>query len=424
MEKISLQEIVAMNYGENVPFPESLDDIYCTIQSFSSEEDTKLINIGKSKEGRDISCLKIGSGKKIVLADARFEHPHEYHGTPSLLRLAELLAKEKLWKCFDSTFYILPAASPDGVVRNTWVKRGAGVVEYLKARIDRTSSSFSPAFNGFTNPSDELKQYIRFYEEIKPNYYFSLHGDSVTEKNCMILHNSYQDVQKEIEKVRKIWNAKKHLIIKMAKNNKPSVEAMTMICDGILTFDKMALEELNKKLVAAGYPKYVSKEESFADKFGTKSFTLEASYSQELSEDLIKITPRKIISNVNKRLTRLKHRARNADIAKMIDDYLEKDISASYLTEWMNIKDVDKAKKTEAKDATCIKYFCNLWAFDFESKIIKALGKENKRLAKSYKAKLYQIAEGFPTKVYKKFYQESAEEKTDWIISTMLAILA
>ena len=85
-----------------------------------------LREIGKSREGRTIYCLKIGEGKENALLFG-FPHPNEPIGSMSLEFLSHFLAENpEPTKETGYTWYLIKAIDIDGAILNEGWFKGDG----------------------------------------------------------------------------------------------------------------------------------------------------------------------------------------------------------------------------------------------------------------------------------------------------------
>ena len=144
----------------------------------------EITEAGKSKEGRPIYCLKIGSGSQNALLYGT-PHPNEPIGTMMLDALTEILATDKqLLEEMDYTWYIIKSCDVDGLTKNEgWLKGPFTITNYQH-------HFFRPAFDQqvewsfpvdykryhFNRPTPETQCLMRLVDEIHPKFIYSLHN--------------------------------------------------------------------------------------------------------------------------------------------------------------------------------------------------------------------------------------------------------
>lgn len=144
----------------------------------------QVFNIGKSREGRNIDCIKIGRGEKVGLMFA-CPHPNEPIGAMMLEYFTEALCKDgKFLNDLDYTWYIIKCVDPDGLKLNEkWLKGPFSITNYAR-------NFFRPAGNvqvewsfpmkhknyNFNRPLPETRALMSLIEEIKPDFIYSLHN--------------------------------------------------------------------------------------------------------------------------------------------------------------------------------------------------------------------------------------------------------
>lgn len=143
-----------------------------------------IFEMGKTKDGHPLLCLKIGSGSKNALMFG-CPHPNEPIGTMMLEYLTENLAKNKALRDeLDYTWYVVKAWDADGLRLNEkWLKGPYTIYNYSR-------NFFRPAGHrqvDWTFPVDykelhfhdsipETKAMMALIDEIKPAFIYSLHA--------------------------------------------------------------------------------------------------------------------------------------------------------------------------------------------------------------------------------------------------------
>lgn len=149
-------------------------------------ENVKLKEIGKSREGREIYCLKIGDGRKNALLYA-FPHPNEPIGSMSLEFLSYFLAENPdFTKKTGFTWYLIKAIEIDGVILNEgWFKGEFSPIKYAKnyyrpAPFDQIDWSFPVKYKklSFNSPLPETRVLMELISNLKPKFMSSLHNSS------------------------------------------------------------------------------------------------------------------------------------------------------------------------------------------------------------------------------------------------------
>lgn len=147
-------------------------------------DSVELTEIGRSREGRPISSLKIGEGKKIALLFA-FPHPNEPIGSLTIEFLSRDLAENpEITKDFGYTWYLIKAIDPDGAALNEgWFKGEFDPIKYTRhyyrpAPHEQIEWTFPVKYKKleFTKPPSETQALIHLINKIKPTFMYSLHN--------------------------------------------------------------------------------------------------------------------------------------------------------------------------------------------------------------------------------------------------------
>lgn len=170
----------------------------------------EVFEIGKSREGRNIDCIKIGKGKKVGLMFA-CPHPNEPIGAMMLEYFTQASCQDQLFlDDLDYTWYIVKCIDPDGLKLNeNWLKGPFSITNYIK-------NFFRPAGNvqvewsfpmkyknyNFDKPLPETLALMSLIEKIKPDFVYSLHNAG--------FGGVFWYINKEIPK---IWNDLKNTTI-------------------------------------------------------------------------------------------------------------------------------------------------------------------------------------------------------------------
>ncbi len=180
---MDLQEILSQipNYKEFMTIAELDGSSKKLAQSFHHVD---LKEIGKSRGGRTIFCLKIGEGKKNALLFA-FPHPNEPIGSMSLEFLSQFLAKNpEFTKKTGYTWYLIKAIDIDGAILNEgWFKGEFNPLKYAKnyyrpAGYEQIEWSFPTKYKKleFKTPPSETQALMSLMKKLKPKFMYSLHN--------------------------------------------------------------------------------------------------------------------------------------------------------------------------------------------------------------------------------------------------------
>ena len=180
---MELQEILNQipNYKEFMTIAELDDSSKKLAQSFNHVE---LMEIGKSRGGRTIYCIKIGEGKENALLFA-FPHPNEPMGSISLEFLSQFLAKNpEFTKKTGYTWYLIKAIDIDGAILNEgWFKGKFTPLKYAKnyyrpAPAEQIEWSFPANYKKlkFETPVPATQALMNLIQKIKPKFMYSLHN--------------------------------------------------------------------------------------------------------------------------------------------------------------------------------------------------------------------------------------------------------
>lgn len=143
-----------------------------------------LMEIGRSRDGAPIRCLRIGRGSRRALLFG-FPHPNEPIGSLMLDYLSERLAGDpKLLAAFDYTWYIVKCADPDGARLNEGWFRGPftplnyALHWYRPAGNQQVEWTFPIDYKTlkFSSPIPETKALMNIIDEARPDFVYSLHN--------------------------------------------------------------------------------------------------------------------------------------------------------------------------------------------------------------------------------------------------------
>jgi len=182
-DKMELEEILGQipNYKEFMTVTE-LDESSKTLAQKFNHVDLK--EIGKSRGGRSIYCLKIGEGEENALLFA-FPHPNEPIGSMTLEFLSEFLTKNpEFTKKTGYTWYLIKAIDIDGAILNEgWFKGKFTPLKYAKnnyrpASHEQVEWSFPINYKKlkFETPAPETQALMHLIQKIKPKFMYSLHN--------------------------------------------------------------------------------------------------------------------------------------------------------------------------------------------------------------------------------------------------------
>ncbi|HHW27792.1 MAG TPA: zinc carboxypeptidase [Firmicutes bacterium] len=147
-------------------------------------ETVELFEIGRSRRGHPINCLKIGHGSRNVLAFAS-PHPNEPIGSTMLEFLTRKIASDpKLWKDLDVTWYCIKSVDPDGTKLNEgWFKGPYNILNYARnffrpAGFEQVEWTFPFEYKTlkWDKPIPETAALAALIREIKPVFMYSLHN--------------------------------------------------------------------------------------------------------------------------------------------------------------------------------------------------------------------------------------------------------
>lgn len=150
--------------------------------------------IGESTEGRPITLLTVGHGRRHVLL-VGVPHPNEPIGTLTIDFLARLLCEDAaLRAALDVTLWAIPVADPDGYVLNEGWFGGAFtplryVLEFYRPpHREQVEWSFPVRYRTlrFTRPTAEAATVMRAMERVRPELYYALHNAGFCGVYCYV----------------------------------------------------------------------------------------------------------------------------------------------------------------------------------------------------------------------------------------------
>lgn len=143
-----------------------------------------LFEMGQTKDGHPLLCLKIGSGSKNALMFG-CPHPNEPIGTMMLEYFTENLAKSQALRDeLDYTWYVVKAWDADGLRLNEkWLKGSYTIYNYSRnffrpAGHRQVDWTFPIDYKGlhFHDTIPETKAMMDLIDQIKPSFIYSLHN--------------------------------------------------------------------------------------------------------------------------------------------------------------------------------------------------------------------------------------------------------
>lgn len=144
----------------------------------------QLLDIGASRRGERIECLKIGSGSKAALLFG-CPHPNEPVGAMTLEYLAHRLASDGAFRsAYDYTWYIIKSADPDGTRLNEGWFKGPFTVENYARHFFRPAGNQQVEWTfpvdyktlKFDSPLPETRALMNIIESVRPAFVYSLHN--------------------------------------------------------------------------------------------------------------------------------------------------------------------------------------------------------------------------------------------------------
>jgi hypothetical protein len=147
-------------------------------------ESVEVFEVGRSRAGHPILCLRIGSGPKNALAFG-CPHPNEPIGCMTLEYFSHRLARDPaLCEELGFTWYIIKCIDPDGTRLNEgWFKGPFGVSTYARnffrpAAPQQIEWTFPVDYKDlhFHEPLPETQALMSLIERLKPEFMYSLHN--------------------------------------------------------------------------------------------------------------------------------------------------------------------------------------------------------------------------------------------------------
>ncbi|QUO30857.1 hypothetical protein KFE17_07975 [Faecalicatena sp. Marseille-Q4148] len=147
-------------------------------------ECVSVFEIGKTREGRSLNCLKIGEGQHTALMFG-CPHPNEPIGTMMLEYFTKSLAEQpELRKELDYTWYVVKAWDADGLKLNEkWLKGPYTLYNYSRnffrpAGFKQVDWTFPIDYKElhFHDTIPETKAMMKLIDQIHPEFIYSLHN--------------------------------------------------------------------------------------------------------------------------------------------------------------------------------------------------------------------------------------------------------
>jgi len=147
-------------------------------------ESTTLFEMGKTREGRPLLCLKIGSGEPSALMFG-CPHPNEPIGAMMLEYVSRRLAEdEALRQALGYTWYIVKVWDADGLVKNEgWLKGPYNIYNYGRnffrpASREQVDWAFPIDYGQlhFHDVLPESQAMMDLIDQIRPEFIYSLHN--------------------------------------------------------------------------------------------------------------------------------------------------------------------------------------------------------------------------------------------------------
>ncbi len=187
-----------------------------------------LFEIGKTREGHPLYCLKIGSGSKNALMFG-LPHPNEPIGAMLLEYFSWQLARnEPLRRELDYTWYIVKAWDADGAKKNEgWFKGPFTITNYMRhffrpAGFEQVDWTFPIDYKElhFHDSLPETTAMMKLIDEVKPRFIYSLHNAG--------FGGAYWYITWPLPEIHKALHAvpeKYHVPIHMGEPESPACEA-------------------------------------------------------------------------------------------------------------------------------------------------------------------------------------------------------
>lgn len=146
----------------------------------------RLVSIGRSTDGEEISMVRIGRGPEQLLFFA-CPHPNEPIGAMTLDALASQLVSDPTLCGDRHTWNLIPCIDPDGTRLNEgWFKGPFTITQYAAhfyrpASVDQAESTFPVAYKDyeFWRPIPETQALMTAITGLRPRLVYSLHNAGV-----------------------------------------------------------------------------------------------------------------------------------------------------------------------------------------------------------------------------------------------------
>lgn len=173
-----------------------------------------LQEVGRSRAGHPVLCLKIGSGSKRALLFG-CPHPNEPIGAMMLEYLSwKLCEDEALRSAFDFTWYLIKVADVDGTKLNEGWFKGPFTPRNYATHFFRPASNqqvewtfpFQYKTYSFNEPIAETQALMRVIEEAKPDFMYSLHNAGFGGVYYYLSHEVPSDLQETLRELARREN--------------------------------------------------------------------------------------------------------------------------------------------------------------------------------------------------------------------------
>lgn len=165
-----------------------------------------LKEVGNSRAGHPVLCLKIGNGSKRALLFG-CPHPNEPIGAMMLEYLSwKLCEDEALRSAFDYTWYLVKVADVDGTKLNEGWFKGPFTPRNYATHFFRPASEqqvewtfpFDYKTYSFNQPIAETQALMKVIEEAKPDFMYSLHNAGFSGVYYYLSHQVPAELQERL----------------------------------------------------------------------------------------------------------------------------------------------------------------------------------------------------------------------------------
>ena len=160
------------------------DELDASSRALAAEfpDTVELSEIGHTREGRALLCLKIGEGPAAVVLGV--PHPNEPIGTMLIEHLSRRLASDaELRAELGYTWYFVKAWDADSLAMNTWIKGPYTITNYTQhfyrpASYEQVEWTFPIDYKTlhFHEPLPETQAVMGLIERVQPRFIYSLHN--------------------------------------------------------------------------------------------------------------------------------------------------------------------------------------------------------------------------------------------------------